>query len=233
MSRRTSWRDETTTSTRRTSNQTPKSASVLAKKYNDLITQQKSSTLNTSSSLRSPTEDKAKPAPRRTQWPILEKQSAVKVSEFQKQREYQSLIGLSRVRNIGQVFQASNQDSTTKASDSSGSLNSMSSDSSSSLTSPPRGLATLGNSNKWSRFSSRTRSSTGQGPQNYNNNNNNVKGVVIVTTYHNTSTIDALPLRRTSNLMSRDSDVITVARKASSPNSIYNWISQPGDAPCL
>jgi len=206
---------------------TQESATALARKYNDLILQKqqqqqqlqpkKSRSTPRSASFRSSSDETPK-TNHRTQWQKMEKQGEVKkVSEFQKQKDYQSLIGLSRVKGRGQVFQPVNE----KTSGSSGSLNSNSSDSSSSLVSPSRDL--IGNSNKWTRFSGRNRSNT---THNSNNNNNSFAQPKSVTHLPPTRSVPTMQLSRNLNAMS-------MSNKRASESSIFSWIRQQKDVSLL
>ena len=205
-----------------------KSTSVLAKKYNDLI-QQKSKTVSKSAprsaSFRSPAEEAPK-VNRRSQWQQMEKQNETKVSDFRKQRDYQNLVGLSRVRGMSQAFQALDQKSSQKTSDSSGSLNSTSSESSSSHLTPPRDSVVNGNGNKWSRFGSKTRSASVQ----HNNNNSN-----LINTFSNSQSVttDLLSTDNVSTMLPRDLNVIAMQHKRTSESSIYHWIRQQKDVSLL
>ena len=198
---------------------TQESATALARKYNDLILQKqqqqqpkKSRSTPRSASFRSSADETPK-TNHRTQWQKMEKQGEVKkVSEFQKQKDYQSLLGLSRVKGRGQVFQAINE----KTSGSSGSLNSNSSDSSSSLISPPRDV--IGKN----RFGGRTRSST---THNSNYNNNSFAQPKSVTHLPPTRSIPAL--------LPGNLNVAAVQNKRASETSIYNWIRQQKDVSFL
>ena len=192
------------------------SATSLARKYNDLLQKQqlppqpqKSRSAPRSASFRSSADETPK-INHRTQWQKMERQGEVKkVSDFQKQKDYQNLLGLSRVKGRCQVFQPTNE-KPSKTSDSTGSLNSNSSGSSSSLISPSRDL--VANNNRWNRFGARVRSSSA-----HNTNNNNSISLLQSSTH--------LPLQSFPNMLSRDLNM-ALPNKRASESSIYSWIQQ-------